>query len=171
VDPGIANGVVEYDAGATDAAAGTNPYASSQFIPDISSAAQSYDIVIPYFHMGAEYVAVPTRWAANGARAAVDAGGTVVVTNHPHVIQGMEVFNGVPIVYSLGNFILDQMWGVEVRSGYVLELVLQRDRVRRLRCHPIEIEEFHQPRLMTVGESANLMNRFWASTERIADRG
>lgn len=171
VDPGIANGVVEYDAGATEAVAGTNPYASSQFIPDIAGAAGSYDIVIPYFHMGAEYVAVPTRWAANGARAAVDAGGTVVVTNHPHVIQGMEVFNGVPIVYSLGNFILDQMWSVEVRSGYVLELVLQRDRVRRLRCHPIEIEEFHQPRLMTVGESANLMNRFWASTERIAQRG
>jgi poly-gamma-glutamate capsule biosynthesis protein CapA/YwtB (metallophosphatase superfamily) len=171
VDPGIANGVVEYDAGASDSVAGTNPYASSQFIPDITSAAQTYDIVIPYFHMGAEYVAVPTRWATNGARAAVDAGSTVVVTNHPHVIQGMETFNGVPIVYSLGNFILDQMWSVEVRSGYVLELVLQRDRVRRLRCHPIEIEEFHQPRLMTVGESANLMNRFWASTERIAARG
>ena len=168
IDPGIGTGVVEFDAGASDSAAGTNPYASSQFIPDITNAAESADIVIPYFHMGAEYVGVPTLWAANGARAAADAGSTVVVTNHPHVIQGMEIHNGIPIVYSLGNFILDQMWSVEVRSGYILELVCQRDRLLRLRCHPIEIEEFHQPRLMTVGESANLMNRFWASTERIA---
>jgi poly-gamma-glutamate synthesis protein (capsule biosynthesis protein) len=171
IDPGIGTGVVEFDAGASDSVAGTNPYASSQFIPDIAGAAESADVVIPYFHMGAEYVEVPTLWAANGARAAADAGGTVVVTNHPHVIQGMEIHNGTPIVYSLGNFILDQMWSVEVRSGYILELVCQRDRVLRVRCHPIEIEEFHQPRLMTVGESANLMNRFWASTERIATLG
>jgi poly-gamma-glutamate synthesis protein (capsule biosynthesis protein) len=171
IEPGTANGVVEFDAGASETTAGTNPYASGQFIPDITSAAATADVVIPYFHMGAEYVAVPTRWAANGARAAADAGGTVVVTNHPHVIQGMEVHNGTPIVYSLGNFILDQMWSVEVRSGYILELIVQRGRVRRLRCHPIEIEEFHQPRLMALGESANLMNRFWASTERIAARG
>ena len=60
---------------------------------------------------------------------------------------------------------------VEVRSGYILELIVQRGRVLRLRCHPIEIEEFHQPRLMTLGESANLMDRFWASAERIATRG
>ena len=58
-----------------------------------------------------------------------------------------------------------------MRSGYVLELIVQRGRVRRLRCHPIEIEEFHQPRLMSTGESANLMNRFWASAERIAALG
>ncbi|MBA2520541.1 MAG: CapA family protein [Chloroflexia bacterium] len=170
VEAGIQTGVVEFDAAATESGPGTNPYASSQFIPDISTASESADIVIPYFHMGAEYVAVPTRWAANGARAAADAGASVVVTNHPHVIQGMEVFNGRPIIYSLGNFILDQMWSVEVRSGYILELIARRDRVLRVRCHPIEIEEFHQPRLMTTGESANLMNRFWASTDRIAGR-
>ena len=171
VDPGVDNGVVEFDAGATDSTPGTNPYASGQFIPDIAAASEAADLVIPYFHMGAEYIGVPTRWAANGAKAAADAGATLVVTNHPHVIQGMEIHNGKPIVYSLGNFILDQMWGVEVRSGYILELVLQPGRVLRLRCHPIEIEEFHQPRLMAAGESANLMNRFWESTERIAARG
>ena len=61
---------------------------------DIESLAGQYDIVIPYFHFGIEYFAVPPAWAREGAKAAIDAGATMVVTNHPHVIQGMQVYNG-----------------------------------------------------------------------------
>ncbi len=118
--------------------------------------------------MGAEYVAIPPAWAVAGARAAIDAGATLVVTLHPHVIQGMEIYNGRPIVYSPGNFVFDQMFGVEVRSGFILDLTLRWDRVVGLRCHGVEIEEFHQPRPMTAGEQAALMDRFWASTDRLA---
>jgi hypothetical protein len=32
----------------------------------------------------------------------------------------------------------------------------------------VEIEDFHQPRLMTAGEQAGLMDRFWRSTDRLA---
>ena len=66
-------------------------------------------------------------WAVAAARAAIDAGAAMVVTNHPHVNQGMEVYAGKPIVYSPGNFILDQMSAAEVRSGYVLEIVLRNN--------------------------------------------
>ena len=38
----------------------------------------------------------------------VDAGANIVVGHHPHVIQPVEIYKGVPIVYSLGNFILPQ---------------------------------------------------------------
>ena len=106
-----------------------------------------------------------------GARAAIDAGATMVITNHPHVIQGMEVYNGKPIVYSVGNFIIDQMWAVEVRSGYALETLLRGNRVVGLRVHGTEIVDFHQPRLMTPGEQANLLDRFWAAADRLAARG
>ncbi|HYO30085.1 MAG TPA: CapA family protein [Thermomicrobiales bacterium] len=152
VAPGVENGVVDFDAGATSDRPGTNPYLSAQFLEDISSAAAAANAVIPYFHMGAEYVGIPPAWAVAGARAAIDAGATMVVTNHPHVIQGMEIYNGRPIVYAPGNFIIDQMWGVEVRSGYALEVLLRGDRVVGLRIHGTEIEEFHQPRLMSAGE-------------------
>jgi poly-gamma-glutamate synthesis protein (capsule biosynthesis protein) len=171
VAPGAENGVVDFDAGATSDRPGTNPYLTAQFLEDISSAAANAIAVIPYFHMGAEYVGIPPAWAVAGARAAIDAGATMVVTNHPHVIQGMEIYNGRPIVYSPGNFIIDQMWGVEVRSGYALEVLLGGDRVVGLRMHGTEIEEFHQPRLMSAGEQANLLDRFWTSTDRLTERG
>ena len=168
VEPGVANGVVDYDAGAGAESPGTNPWVSTQFLEDIAAAASAADVVIPYFHGGVEYVNVPPRWLVEGARAAIDAGANLVVTNHPHVIGGLEVHNGRPIVYSPGNFVFDQMFSVEVRSGFILDLTLRGDRVVALRCHGVEIQDFHQPRLMTAGEHAGLMDRFWSATDRLA---
>ena len=166
VEPGVQNGVLDFDAGATSDGAGTNPYAAAQVNADIAAASEIADVVIPYFHFGAEYVAIPPPWAVQAARDAIDAGATMVVTNHPHVNQGMETYAGKPIVYSPGNFIFDQMFAAEVRSGYVLEIVLRGNAVVGLRFHGVEIEEFHQPRPMSAGEQAALMDRFWAATDR-----
>jgi poly-gamma-glutamate synthesis protein (capsule biosynthesis protein) len=157
-------------AGAGDNQPGTNPFTQNQFVADIQALAGQYDVVIPYFHFGVEYVAVAPDWAVAGARAAVDAGATMVLTNHPHVIQGMEIHAGKPIVYSMGNFIFDQMFSVEVREGFILEIVLRGNKVVGLRPRGVEIEDFNQPRLMSAGEHASLMDRFWTSTDRLASR-
>ncbi len=169
-EPGVQNGVLDFDAGATADRPGTNPLLVSQVLADIAAATAIADVVIPYFHFGAEYVAIPPPWATQTARLAIDAGAALVVSNHPHVNQGMEIYAGRPIVYSPGNFILDQMWAAEVRSGYVLEIVLRGATITGLRFHGVEIEEFHQPRPMSFGEQSALMDRFWAASDRIAQR-
>jgi poly-gamma-glutamate synthesis protein (capsule biosynthesis protein) len=170
IAPSPEAGVLDFDAAAGDDYPGTNPYLLSQLSADVAAATNLADIVIPYFHLGAEYVAVVPRWAVDAAHAAIDAGAAMVVTNHPHVNQGMEIYAGKPIVYSPGNFILDQMWAAEVRSGFVLEIVLRNKSVVGLRFHGVEIEDFHQPRPMSSGEQAALMDRFWAATDRLAAR-
>ena len=170
VEPGVENGVLDVDVGATSDRAGTNPYLLAQVAEDVAAAATVADVVIPYFHLGAEYVAVVPPWAVQAARAAIDAGAAMVLTNHPHLIQGMEIYAGKPIIYSLGNFILDQMWAAEVRSGYALEIILRDTTIAGLRFHGIEIEDFHQPRPMSRGEQAALMDRFWGATDRLAGR-
>jgi poly-gamma-glutamate synthesis protein (capsule biosynthesis protein) len=158
-------------AGATDDTPGTCPYDPDIFIPDIQALAADYDVVIPYFHFGIEYVEAPPAWAVEGARSAIDAGATLVVTNHPHVVQGMEFYNGAPIVYSVGNFIFDQMFSIQTREGLILELVMRGKKCVQLRTRGVRIEDFNQPRLMTGGEQAEIMDRFWASTDRLAARG
>jgi poly-gamma-glutamate capsule biosynthesis protein CapA/YwtB (metallophosphatase superfamily) len=170
VEPGAATGVLDVDVGATADVAGTNPYLVAQLVEDVVAATAVADVVIPYFHLGAEYVAVVPPWAVQAAHAAIDAGAAMVLTNHPHLIQGMEIYAGKPIVYSPGNFILDQMWAAEVRSGYALEIVLRGSAVVGLRCHGVEIEDFHQPRPMSAGEQAALMDRFWTATDRLTAR-
>ena len=167
-NPEQTQGVLAGNVGATNDSGGTNPFVTESFTADIAAMTERYDIVIPYFHMGVEYVPTPPDWALAGARAAIDAGATMVVTNHPHVIQGMETYGGKPIVYSVGNFVFDQMFSNEVRTGTVLEIVLQHGKVVGLRPKGVEIVDFHQPRLMSAGEHASLMDRFWQSADLIA---
>ena len=53
---------------------------------------------------GIEKETVPGADQVELGHAAIDAGATIVVGSHPHVIQGYEKYNGRYIVYSLGNF-------------------------------------------------------------------
>ncbi len=156
-------GVLSGNVGATMGQAGTNPYVTDYFTGDMRDLSAQYDVVIPYFHMGVEYVPTPPDWALQGARAACDAGATMVVTNHPHLIQGMEYYGDKPIVYSVGNFVFDQMFSNEVRTGTILELCFKGGAVVGVRPKGVEIVDFHQPRLMNSGEHASLMDRFWQS--------
>lgn len=62
------------------------------------------DWVIAYVHWGQNYRGVndiQRRWA----RALAAAGYDLVVGHHPHIVQPIEYVDGVPVVYSLGNFI------------------------------------------------------------------
>ncbi len=61
-------------------------------------------IIAVYVHWGVEYEYVPNDTQIELAHAAVDAGATVVVGSHPHVLQGYEKYHGRYIIYSLGNF-------------------------------------------------------------------
>jgi len=61
-------------------------------------------LIIANFHWGAEYYITQNKEQVQTARRVIDAGADIVVGTHPHVLQGMEVYNGKPIFYSLGNF-------------------------------------------------------------------
>ncbi len=77
---------------------------------DITLARTQADLVIPFFHWGRERYFLPEPYQARLGRAAVEAGASLVLGSHPHVLQGMELFNGVPIAYSLGNFVFGGNW-------------------------------------------------------------
>ena len=66
--------------------------------------AQGAQIVIVSFHWGIEGTYRHTYDQAYTAHAAIDAGANIVYGHHPHVLQGMEEYNGGMIYYSLGNF-------------------------------------------------------------------
>lgn len=62
------------------------------------------DYIIVNFHWGTELATVPDANQTTLARAAIDAGADLVAGHHPHVLQGIEIYKGKTIVYSLGNF-------------------------------------------------------------------
>ena len=150
---------------ATGSHGGTNPLNPDQVTADIANLAGQYDIVIPFFHMSEQYFWTPQDWAIETARRSIDAGASCVVSSHPHTIQGWESYAGKPIFYGIGNFIYDQMFSVDTRQGYVLELTFRGKNVVGFRIHGFEIEQFTQPRFMHQGEMAAFMDRFWLSTD------
>ena len=155
---------------ATGSRGGTNPLNLDQVTADISNLASQHDIVIPFFHMSEQYFWTPQDWAIETARRSIDAGASCVISSHPHTIQGWEVYNGKPIFHGIGNFIYDQMFSVDTRQGYVLELTFRGSDVVGFRVHGVEIEQFTQPRFMSQGENAAFMDRFWLSSDLQAGR-
>lgn len=61
-------------------------------------------VIIDYIHWGIEREAVPDSDQRELGHAAIDAGASLVIGSHPHVIQGYEKYNDRYIVYSMGNF-------------------------------------------------------------------
>lgn len=62
------------------------------------------DLVIVSFHWGVEKENYPDETQQTLAHAAIDQGADLVLGHHPHVLQGVEKYQGKYIVYSLGNF-------------------------------------------------------------------
>src|SRR5690606_24364420 len=71
---------------------------------DVAAAKQQADHVIVVLHSGYEYVPPPSDPQRFAAWAAIDAGATMVIGHHAHILQGVEFYNGGVIVYGLGNF-------------------------------------------------------------------
>ena len=92
---------------------------------DIVSVRPHVDYLVVFMHWGIEYQRVQTGHQQAIARLAVEAGADFVVGSHPHVIQPFEIYQGRPIVYSLGNFVFDEMLSDDVRRGEVLALTIQ----------------------------------------------
>lgn len=65
---------------------------------------QGCDVVIALVHWGAELATEPSDYQVDLGHRLVDMGYDLVVGNHPHVLQGIEYYNGHFICYSLGNF-------------------------------------------------------------------
>lgn len=62
------------------------------------------EVVIACCHWGIEKEYYPTDYQQTTAHDLIDAGADLVIGNHPHVLQGVEEYNGKLILYSLGNF-------------------------------------------------------------------
>lgn len=62
------------------------------------------DIQIVFFHGGEEAVHTQEYWKVQACHQMADAGADLIIGGHPHVLQPLETYNNVHIVYSIGNF-------------------------------------------------------------------
>ena len=81
-----------------------------KLMADIAYCEEHADVTIGFWHMGVEYMTVPTDDAKRVVEKTVAAGCDLLICCHPHVLQPYEMYtaqngNKALVYYSLGNYI------------------------------------------------------------------
>jgi poly-gamma-glutamate synthesis protein (capsule biosynthesis protein) len=111
---------------------------------EIEEARTRSDLVMVTLHWGDEFISYPAPWQVGAARSFIDAGASIVVGHHPHIVQGVEAYRGGVIAYSLGNFVFDQ-WQRRLRRSMILHLSIDGNRRVDYRIEPVFIEKDYRP--------------------------
>lgn len=118
---------------ATDSQPGLfQTYDPSRLNAAIAEISKTVDHVIVFVHWGIERNEIPEEYQRTLAQGYIDAGADLIVGCHPHVLQGFEYYNGVPIVYSLGNYLFSNQTG----ETLLLQAVFSKDSSPDLRLIP-----------------------------------
>jgi len=150
---------------------------------DIESARSAADIVILSIHWGIHFV--PARLAdyqREIARKAIDCGADLILGHHPHILKGIEVYKGKVIMYSLGNFAIEQpsafmkdlykttrhreieelnpQWDQnreyplppDTRKSLIARCVISEKRIRRISFLPVYLTDQSEPQILKPGD-------------------
>ncbi|WP_158301965.1 CapA family protein [Paenibacillus mesophilus] len=127
------------------------------------------DHVLVIFHGGREYAPMPPEYVVDGLREMAEAGASAVIAHHPHVPQGIEIHNGVPIVYSQGNFVFWQDDDAFYKhTGYLVHLDVHKSGISKLEISPYVIER-NGLSLMTGQLKAGFLQTLRTVSELLAD--
>jgi poly-gamma-glutamate capsule biosynthesis protein CapA/YwtB (metallophosphatase superfamily) len=144
----------------------------------IQRARQLADIVVVQFHWGKEYqrqpkpdpgVPTPDDPVTIG-HLSIDWGADIVIGNHPHWYQGVEVYHGKLITYAHGNFVFDQMWSEETREGVIGTYTFYGTKLVAATWKPIRIYDYGQPVFMNAKDSTNVLTTMEAASDQLATR-
>lgn len=152
-----ADNFAEYSYEVMPYANGSNPGYSAYSYEDAQkqiSENNDSELIIAYLHFGNEYSTSPNENQVKIAHELIDLGADVVIGSHPHVTQGIEMYNGKPIFYSLGNFIFDQS-NVATHSAYFVEIDLVEDK-GECSVYPVYISNY-LPQFMDSQSGSNLL--------------
>lgn len=124
-----------------------NQLTASNLTEKLKQATKSSDFQIVIFHWGNEYQ-MRSKRQQEFARLAIDSGADLIIGHHPHWVQEIEEYKGVPIFYSLGNFVFDQMWSQKTREGIIANITIKDNKVSTYSATPIFINKDYQPELV-----------------------
>jgi hypothetical protein len=124
----------------------------------IREAKKQADYVIVSYHWGVEQSWVANAGQIRDARASIDAGADMVLSHHPHVMQGLEFYKGKLIAYSLGNFLFPYKT-VEGRKSFILKAELGPSGAANVRAIPVYMGEYGRPSIQTGASAAGILGK------------
>jgi poly-gamma-glutamate synthesis protein (capsule biosynthesis protein) len=106
---------------------------------DIARLKPQVDLIIVSLHAGYNYAPSKLstrRWAEH----AIDFGADGVIVHHPHVAHPVELYQGKPILLSLGNYAFGTPGHPELDYGWLALLHAKDKRFDRVELIPIEVQ-------------------------------
>jgi len=149
---------------AAEGVPGVAPLTEAFVREDVAAAAAQADVVVVLPQWGVEYTNDPTASQQNLAAAAAEAGADLVIGNHPHWVQAVDVIGETYVAYALGNFVFDQDWSIPTQQGVVLEAAFHGAELKGVRLHPIRINDQYQPVSADPAEASEILGRIWAAS-------
>jgi len=136
-------------------------YDSASLNAEIASEKAAGQTVIMLPHWGYEYQTTHSAGQRALAVEWINAGAALIIGGHPHVVQDAEVINGVPVIYSLGNFVFDQFFSEETQQGMLVGGTLTKDSIT-LTFYPISLKKM-TPQLLDGDTKTTLLERVGAN--------
>lgn len=104
-----------------------NVYSDEKAKADIDKVRDLVDVIIVAMHWGTEYSHGVSQRQTNIANYLSSLGVNLIIGAHPHVVEPVEYINdgNTFVIYSLGNFISDQV-GIERLTGLMMEVTIKK---------------------------------------------
>jgi poly-gamma-glutamate capsule biosynthesis protein CapA/YwtB (metallophosphatase superfamily) len=148
---------------------GTAPATESQVRADILEARKQADVVVASFHWGAELMDTPKCYQRDLAHLCIDAGADLVLGHHPHILQGLELYKGRLIAYSLGNFVFESR-SRKCTESAMLEVAFTKAGPARARIVPLCVDNtkvIFQPTVVGGPEGKTVLAHLAALSEKL----
>ncbi len=128
-------------ANASEMSAGANPMDIIDNARQIKHAKLQADFVFVIVHGGHEYYNLPSPQMQKQYRFYTEQGADIVIGHHTHCVSGNEIYKGVPIYYSLGNFLFTmQSFYDDWFKGLVLKVEIKKGKLFA-QLHPVKQQE------------------------------
>lgn len=122
----------------------------------IIEAKKQNNMVIVSMNWGVEYTGEPSDRQVLLAHLVIDSGADLIIGNHPHWIEPVELYKGKIIMYAHGNTIFDQMWSEKTKEGVIGKYTFYGKELVDIEFIPLYIKDFGQPEVLT-GEKKDLI--------------
>ena len=108
----------------------------NHFLEVVAETGNTCDILIVFIHWGTENTDILDWAQPYQADLISKAGADIIVGAHPHCLQGLDSVNGVPVIYSLGNY----WFNSKALDTALLKVVVERDGVKTVQIIPARQE-------------------------------
>lgn len=143
---------------AGDEKSGLVPRKYETILEDVQKLRNEVDLIAVSLHWGIEDSFKIPAEQVEFAHNLIDDGVDIILGHHPHQFQGMEVYKGKPIIYSMGNFLFDQN-DPENMESFIIDLKYKGTELKEFSAIPVRILDKSYVEIQTGDKASNILER------------